>query len=76
MWAYRTFFYRSNFAAYCPKGTWAVVTGCTDGIGKGFVLELAKKAKMNIVLVSRSEQKLKDLKEEIGTLKRAKCSKL
>ena len=38
-------------------GDWAVVTGATDGIGKGFVEELASRG-MNIVLVSRTQSKL------------------
>lgn len=41
-------------------GKWAVVTGATDGIGKAFCEELAKK-KINLVLVSRTESKLKEL---------------
>ena len=38
-------------------GDWAVVTGATDGIGKGFAKELASKG-LNIVLVSRTLSKL------------------
>merc|ERR1719369_1814236 len=45
-------------------GTWAVVTGATDGIGKGFSLELAKQG-MNIVLVSRNMEKLEVVSKEI-----------
>merc|ERR1711970_1522859 len=45
-------------------GEWAVVTGCTGGIGKQYALGLAKKG-MNLVLVSRSRQKLEDLEKEI-----------
>ncbi|TIC07553.1 NAD(P)-binding protein [Wallemia mellicola] len=39
------------------KGTWAVVTGATDGIGREFAFQLAK-AGFNIVLASRSAEKL------------------
>lgn len=45
-------------------GKWAVVTGSTDGIGKGYAKELAKHG-MNIVLVSRSIGKLERAAEEI-----------
>ena len=38
-------------------GDWAVITGATDGIGKGFAKELASKG-INIVLVSRTLAKL------------------
>ncbi|KYQ91751.1 steroid dehydrogenase [Tieghemostelium lacteum] len=39
-------------------GSWAVVTGATDGIGKAYCEEFAKKG-LNICLVSRSLDKLK-----------------
>merc|ERR1712241_790809 len=45
-------------------GGYAVVTGCTDGIGKAFCTELAKKG-IPLVLISRTESKLKALAEEI-----------
>ena len=45
-------------------GKWAVVTGCTDGIGKANATALAKKG-MSVVLISRTESKLQDLKIEI-----------
>jgi len=45
-------------------GKWAVVTGCTDGIGKAYATALAKKG-MSVVLISRTESKLQDLKKEI-----------
>ncbi|KAI8914118.1 hypothetical protein BC831DRAFT_489115 [Entophlyctis helioformis] len=38
-------------------GSWAVVTGASDGIGKEFALELAK-LNFNVVLISRSRDKL------------------
>lgn len=47
-------------------GKWAVVTGATDGIGKAFAENLAKKG-ISIVLVSRTESKLKQLASEIET---------
>ena len=47
-----------------PKafGEWAVVTGCTDGIGLAMAEELARQG-MNLVLVSRTQSKLADLAE-------------
>jgi len=61
----------SFLARYCmtpikPKtlGSWAVVTGATDGIGKGFCIELARQG-MNIVLVSRNLEKLNVVAKEI-----------
>jgi len=41
-----------------------VITGATDGIGKAYAMALAKKG-MNVLLVSRTEAKLKAVKEEI-----------
>lgn len=45
-------------------GEWAVVTGATDGIGKGYAFELARQG-MNIVLISRTQSKLDAVKSEL-----------
>lgn len=45
-------------------GEWAVVTGSTDGIGLAYAKDLAKKG-LNIVLVSRNEEKLAQCSAEI-----------
>eukprot|EP00090_Calanus_glacialis_P042096 TRINITY_DN74763_c0_g1_i1.p1 TRINITY_DN74763_c0_g1~~TRINITY_DN74763_c0_g1_i1.p1 ORF type:complete len:307 (-),score=112.39 TRINITY_DN74763_c0_g1_i1:193-1113(-) len=45
-------------------GDWALVTGATDGIGKGFCMELARRG-LNIVLISRTPSKLQDVAAEI-----------
>lgn len=45
-------------------GKWAVITGATDGIGKAYAVALAKKG-VSIVLISRTESKLLDVKKEI-----------
>lgn len=45
-------------------GKWAVVTGATDGIGKAYAVELAKRG-MSIVLISRSPDKLEEVAKEI-----------
>lgn len=45
-------------------GKWAVVTGATDGIGKAYAFALAKMG-CNVVIISRTESKLADVKKEI-----------
>ncbi|XP_076970570.1 very-long-chain 3-oxoacyl-CoA reductase [Tamandua tetradactyla] len=45
-------------------GEWAVVTGSTDGIGKSYAEELAKRG-MKVVLISRSQDKLNQVSSEI-----------
>ena len=49
---------------YGPKGSWAVVTGCTDGIGKAMALELASRG-FNLALISRSIDKLTATASEV-----------
>ncbi|XP_057964360.1 very-long-chain 3-oxoacyl-CoA reductase 1-like [Malania oleifera] len=61
-WVYACFLRRpKNLKKY---GSWAVVTGPTDGIGKGFAFELARKG-LNMVLVGRNPSKLKDVSDSI-----------
>jgi len=45
-------------------GEWAIVTGATDGIGKAISLQLAKR-NMNMMVVGRSDDRVKDLENEI-----------
>ncbi|KAM9302386.1 very-long-chain 3-oxoacyl-CoA reductase [Gastrophryne carolinensis] len=45
-------------------GRWAVVTGGTDGIGKAYAEELARRG-MSIVLISRSQEKLDEVAKGI-----------
>ncbi|XP_017876666.1 hydroxysteroid dehydrogenase-like protein 1 [Ceratina calcarata] len=45
-------------------GNWAVVTGSTDGIGKAYAKELATRG-INLVLISRTFEKLEKTKYEI-----------
>ncbi|XP_058794430.1 hydroxysteroid dehydrogenase-like protein 1 [Phymastichus coffea] len=48
-------------------GDWAVVTGATDGIGKEYAKEFAKRD-MNLILISRSMEKLCKTKDELQLL--------
>uniref|UniRef100_A0A8R1DTK0 Very-long-chain 3-oxoacyl-CoA reductase n=1 Tax=Caenorhabditis japonica TaxID=281687 RepID=A0A8R1DTK0_CAEJA len=45
--------------------SWAVVTGATDGIGKAYAFELARRG-FNVFLVSRTQSKLDETKKEIN----------
>ena len=45
-------------------GRWAVVTGCTQGIGKAYAMELAKRG-MNLILISRNKTKLEDFEKQL-----------
>ena len=45
-------------------GSWAIVTGATDGIGKGYAKEFARK-KINVILVSRTQSKLEEVAKEL-----------
>jgi 17beta-estradiol 17-dehydrogenase / very-long-chain 3-oxoacyl-CoA reductase len=45
-------------------GSWAVITGSTDGIGKALAFELGSKG-LNLVLVGRSPSKLETTSKEI-----------
>ncbi|XP_055383144.1 very-long-chain 3-oxoacyl-CoA reductase-B [Condylostylus longicornis] len=51
-------------------GKWAVITGATEGIGKAYAKALAKKG-LNVILISRSLEKLEKVKSEI-----AECSQV
>ncbi|CAM1294251.1 let-767 (predicted) [Pycnogonum litorale] len=45
-------------------GGWCVITGCTDGIGKAYVHSMAKRG-INVVLISRTLEKLEKLSKEV-----------
>ena len=55
---------RTTIYRYGPRGTWACVTGSTDGIGKAIALELAARG-FNIVLISRTLSKLNSVASEV-----------
>ena len=46
------------------EGSWAIVTGASDGIGLAYCHLLAKQG-FNILLISRSEEKLKDVQKQV-----------
>ncbi|GJW07504.1 very-long-chain 3-oxoacyl-CoA reductase-like protein [Tanacetum coccineum] len=52
---------RENLKNY---GSWALITGVTDGIGKAFAFQLAQKG-LDLILVSRNLAKLKQVSNEI-----------
>lgn len=53
-----------NMSQRYGAGTWAVVTGGSDGIGKAFCFALAKEG-FNIAIVSRTESKMNDVCSEL-----------
>jgi len=44
--------------------TWALVTGASDGIGKGFAEELCSRG-VNVILHGRNERKLQGVKDDL-----------
>lgn len=48
-------------------GKWAIVTGSTSGIGTDFANDLVGRG-MNVLIISRSEEKLKDQQAELQAL--------
>lgn len=49
------------------KHPWAIVTGCTSGMGEEITYRLAREG-INIVLVSRSLEKLEQVQAKIGQI--------
>jgi 17beta-estradiol 17-dehydrogenase / very-long-chain 3-oxoacyl-CoA reductase len=46
-------------------GDWAVITGCTDGIGRAVASEIAKQG-VNLILVGRNPKKLAEVADEVA----------
>ncbi|KAJ1369656.1 putative oxidoreductase dhs-5 [Parelaphostrongylus tenuis] len=53
-------FYTPNLKQYVNR--WTVVTGGTDGIGKAYTIELAKRGLRKFLLIGRNQTKLSDVK--------------
>ncbi|KAK5077636.1 hypothetical protein LTR70_009205 [Exophiala xenobiotica] len=66
----RLYFLRSSSlkryitASHGDTTTWALVTGASDGIGKGFAEELCSRG-VDVVLHGRNERKLQGVKEDL-----------
>ncbi|KAL2079541.1 hypothetical protein ACEWY4_025285 [Coilia grayii] len=58
------FWYILPMNFFTSMGEWAVVTGASEGVGRAYALQLAKHG-MNVVIISRSIEKLKKTAEEI-----------
>ncbi|KAG5513991.1 hypothetical protein PMAC_000613 [Pneumocystis sp. 'macacae'] len=46
------------------SGAWAIITGASEGIGREFSLQLSERG-FNVVIISRSKDKLKSLSQKI-----------
>ena len=58
------FIFEKDLGARYGRGSWAVITGASDGIGKGFVFELARRG-FNIILIGRNKEKLDNVVLEL-----------
>lgn len=62
----------SEHSLHSFKGSWALVTGASSGIGEEFCRQLAHQ-KIHLVLVARREQRLKKLADELSTQHNIEC---
>lgn len=70
LWLYVWLPYRfsgGRLAERYGPGSWALITGASDGLGKAFAQELARLG-FNLILVSRTPSKLDRLKDELQAL--------
>ena len=58
---------RVDFKRRYGRNSWALVTGSSDGIGKGIAFSLAKEG-FNIILSARTESKLEGARNELKRL--------
>jgi short-subunit dehydrogenase len=62
-----------NKSTFLKKyGTWAIVTGATDGLGKQFAMQLAAIG-FNLVVVARRKNLLDDLSKELNASYKVDC---
>jgi short-subunit dehydrogenase len=62
-----------NKSTFLKKyGTWAIVTGATDGLGKQFAMQLASIG-FNLVVVARRKNLLDDLSKELNASYKVDC---
>ena len=54
-----------KLSTFGPRGSWAVITGASDGLGAEYARQLARKG-FHLVLVSRTASKLEALAQEIS----------
>lgn len=67
-WVYDMFIIKEkDLLSRYGEGSWALVTGSTDGIGLQFAHSLAKRG-FNLVIVGRSEERIQIKIKEISTL--------
>jgi 17beta-estradiol 17-dehydrogenase / very-long-chain 3-oxoacyl-CoA reductase len=64
---YETYVAKTNFKKYLKSGSWAVVTGASEGIGYALALELARQG-FNVCVISRTKAKLAEVVAEIEKL--------
>lgn len=56
-------------------GPWAVVTGASEGIGRAFAVELARRG-MHVLLVARRQERLEQLAAELTQVHGIRCQVL
>ncbi|KAI3409798.1 hypothetical protein GPALN_006173 [Globodera pallida] len=57
------FVYEPNLSTF--RDRWTVVTGGTDGIGKAYMYELARRGLRKFMLIGRNEEKMESVKHQI-----------
>ena len=61
---YENYVAKANLKQYLRTGSWAVVTGASEGIGRALAVELAKNG-FNVCVIARTKSKLDDVVVEI-----------
>uniref|UniRef100_A0A914HAI1 Uncharacterized protein n=1 Tax=Globodera rostochiensis TaxID=31243 RepID=A0A914HAI1_GLORO len=60
------FVYEPNLNTF--RDRWTVVTGGTDGIGKAYMYELARRGLRKFMLIGRNEEKMESVKHQIESV--------